>query len=94
VGGAGIVTGTIAGVLAIDKKSTIDKSPFCADNRCSDQGLVDSYGTLRTVSSIGLIAGTVVAGVGLTLLLTSSSEKEPSAAAFVGPGSVGVRGRF
>jgi hypothetical protein len=94
VGGAGMVTGSVAGILAIDKKSTIDKSASCDDNRCSDRGLVDSYGTLRTVSSVGLIAGTVVAGVGLTLLLTSGSEKEPSAAAFVGPGSFGVRGRF
>jgi hypothetical protein len=94
VGGAGIITGGIAGVLAIDKKSTIDKSPACDGNRCSDRDLVDSYGMLRTVSSIGLIAGAVVAGVGVTLLFTGGSEKEPSAAAFVGPGSVGVRGRF
>jgi hypothetical protein len=35
-----------------------------------------------------------VAGVGLTLLLTSGSEKEPSATAFVGPRSLGIRGRF
>jgi hypothetical protein len=94
VGGAGIITGSIAGALAIDKKSTIDNSASCDGNRCSDRGLVDSYGTLRTVSSIGLIAGTVVAGVGVTLLFAGGSEKEPSAAAFVGPGSVGVRGRF
>jgi hypothetical protein len=94
VGGAGIITGSVAGILAIDKKSTIDDSPSCEDNRCNDQSLVDSYGTLRTVSSIGLIAGAVVAGVGVTLLFTSSSAKEPSAAAFVGPGSLGVRGRF
>jgi hypothetical protein len=94
VGGAGIITGSITGVLAIDKKSTIDKSPSCDGNRCSDRDLVDSYGTLRTVSSIGLIAGTVIAGVGVTLLFAGGSEKEPSAAAFVGPGSVGVRGRF
>lgn len=94
VGGAGIVTGSVAGVLAIDKKSTIDDSPACEGNRCSDKALVNSYATLRTISSIGLIAGTVMAGVGVTLLVTGGSEKEPGAAAFVGPGSVGVRGRF
>jgi hypothetical protein len=94
VGGAGIITGSVAGVLAIDKKSVIDDSLACEGLSCRDRGLVDSYNTLRTVSSIGLIAGAVVAGVGVTLLFTSSSEKEPGAAAFVGPGSVGVRGRF
>jgi hypothetical protein len=95
VGGAGIITGSVAGVLAIDKKSTIDKSASCEDNRCNDRSLVDSYGTLRTVSSVGLIAGAIVAGSGLALILASgSSEKEPSAAAYIGPGTVGVRGRF
>lgn len=95
VGGAGIVTGTVAGVLAVDKKKTIDDSPACEGNRCSDHSLVDSYGTLRTVSSVGLIAGAIIAGSGLALVLASGSgEKEPSATAFVGPGSVGVRGTF
>jgi hypothetical protein len=94
VGGAGIITGSVAGILAIDKKSVIDDSPACEGLSCNDRGLVDSYNTLRTVSSIGLIAGAVVAGVGVTLLFTSSSRKEPSAAAFVGPGLVGVRGSF
>jgi hypothetical protein len=94
VGGAGIITGGVTGILAIDKKGTIDDSPACEGLSCRDRGLVDSYNTLRTVSSIGLIAGAVVAGVGVTLLFTSSSEKGPSAAAFIGPGSVGVRGRF
>lgn len=94
VGGAGIVTGGIAGILAIDKKGTIDNSAACEGNRCSDKGLVDSYGTLRTVSSIGLIAGAIIAGSGVALVFGSGSKKEPSAAAYVGPGSVGVRGRF
>jgi hypothetical protein len=94
VGGAGIITGGVTGVLAIDKLGTIDKSPACDNRDCNDRDLVDSYNMLRTVSSVGLIAGAVFAGVGVTLLFAGGSEKEPSAAAFVGPGSVGVRGRF
>jgi len=47
---------------------------------------------MRTVSSVGFIAGGVLAATGVVLLVTAPSGG--STQAFVGPQSVGVRGRF
>jgi len=93
-GGAGIVVGAVTGGMALGKKDTIDSSPACENERCSDKSLVDSYNTLRTVSTIGFIAGGVLAAAGVTLLLTSGSSEKPQAGLLIGPGSVSVRGTF
>jgi hypothetical protein len=76
LGAAGIVTGSVVGVLAIGKKGDLDDSPNCAAHQClpSMQSELDSYGTLRTVSSIGFIAGGVLAAAGVVLLVTDSSS--------------------
>ena len=93
-GGAGIVVGAITGGMALSKKNTIDSSPACENDRCSDQSLVDSYSTLRTVSMVGFIAGGVLAAAGVTLLLTSGSSEKPQAGLLIGPGTVSLRGTF
>jgi hypothetical protein len=94
VGGAGVIVGGISGLVALGKKSDLDGNPHCQNNRCapSESDAVDSYNSLRTVSSIGLFAGAGVAAVGAVLLVTAPSGA--SAQAFVGPRSVGVRGNF
>jgi len=53
---------------------------------------VDSYNAMTTVSSVGFIAGGTLAALGAVLLFTAPSGA--SAQAFVGPRSVGMRGRF
>lgn len=94
VGGAGVLAGAISGLVAIGKKSDLDNNPNCQGNRCapSEKSAVDSYNTLRTVSSVGLFAGGTVAVVGAVLLFTAPSGA--SAQAFVGPRTAGVRGSF
>jgi len=93
-GGVGLVVGTITGSIALGKKSNIDDSTSCHDNRCapSETDQVNSYNAMRTVSSVGFIAGGALAALGVVLLVTAPSGA--SAQAFVGPQSVGLRGRF
>jgi len=93
-GGAGIVVGGITGVMALGKKNTIDSSPACENDRCSDKSLVDSYSTLRTVSTIGFIVGGVLAATGVTLLLTAGPSDKPKTGLLIGPGSVSLRRTF
>lgn len=103
VGGAGIVTGTITGFLAIDKKNGLD----CPGNRCSgnDADDLDSAKTLALVSTIGFGVGIASAAAGTVLLLTSSGSSEKHANAlsekkrvsltpYVGVGNAGVTGSF
>jgi hypothetical protein len=93
VGGAGILVGGITGFLAMDKRSTLD----CPDDSCTadKQDDVDSYNSLRTISTIGFIGGAVIAATGGVLLLTDNEKKEVARITpLVGPGRIGIGGRF
>jgi hypothetical protein len=83
VGAAGIVTGGITGAMALGKKGEIEDSPDCRGTTClrgTMQDELDTYDTLRLVSSIGFIAGGVLAGSGVVLLVTGGSEPTTRAA--------------
>jgi hypothetical protein len=99
VGGAGLVVGAVSGILASSKRSSILDSNTCsADARhCapSQSSDVNSYNSLRTVSSVGFIAGGVLAVAGVTLLLTApKQESQPKVALWMTPTGAGVYGGF
>lgn len=82
VGAAGLITGAVAGGLAIGKKGDLDDSTDCQNHSClrsTMQSDLDSYSTLRTVSSIGFIAGGVLGAAGIVLLVTDDSSAETRA---------------
>jgi hypothetical protein len=102
VGGAGIVTGSVTGLLALGKKGDLD----CPDKQCSGAAAddLDSANTMALVSTIGFAVGIPAAAVGTILLVTGSSGSEKSGAKaepkrfaatpYVGVGSAGVTGTF
>jgi hypothetical protein len=100
VGVAGIGTGIVAGVLAGGKHS--DAEQGCPNDLCEagSEGsqAVDSFRTLRLISTIGYAVGAAatVGGVTLFLLSPSGTEHRTSSAleVWAGPGRAGLRGRF
>jgi hypothetical protein len=96
VGGAALAVGGVTGAMAIGKKSAL--SDDCRDNQCPPpvHGEVDSYNSLRTVSTVAFAAGAVVGAAGVVLLLTapSSSDTGLRARAYIGLGTVGIHGVF
>ena len=98
VGGAGLLAGTITGVIAMGKKSDLEDSGFCSGDKCGPQAHddVDSLNSMRTISTIGFVVGAVGVGAGLTLLLTGGEEEATATATdiYVGPSSVRFRGSF
>jgi hypothetical protein len=99
LGGIGVGVGAVTGIMASGKKSDLEN--VCPDlTHCpeSSRGDVDSYNNLRTVSSIGFIAGGVGVAAGLVLVFTApKSAPEQSrrrVQPFVGLGTAGVRGAF
>jgi hypothetical protein len=68
VGAAGLVLGTIFGIVAIGDKS----SAHCADNLC-DTGPLSSARSAARVSDVGLIAGGVLFAGGAALVLWGPS---------------------
>jgi len=100
IGAAGLITGGIAGVLAIQKHSKLQQAG-CSNEICpgTEGKALDQYHTMTTVSTIGFIVGGVgvAAGTIFLLALPGSSHQtgaEPPLSAFVGWGSAGVKGTW
>ncbi len=97
VGAAGLVFGGVTGAIAMSDRSSLRSSGVCFGTDCGtrESSKVDSYNSMRTLSSVGFIAGGVLAGAGVVLLLTApKSHPESSAALFLAPASAGIRGTF
>jgi hypothetical protein len=74
LGGAGLVLGGVTGGILFSKWSELDcgqTSQMCNAN--ADE--TGNLNTLRTVSTIGFIAGGVLAAVGVTLLVTAPRKE-------------------
>jgi hypothetical protein len=75
VGGAGLVVGTVTGLLVLSKKSTMEAN--CDDDfACNSAGLdaASAGQTFSTISTLSFIAAAAGAGVGAYLLLSSDSD--------------------
>lgn len=92
VGGAGILVGAITGGLAMGKRGElVDNCSEAGECGPDQQSTLDSYRTMGTVSTIGFIAGGVLAAAGTVLLIVAPSD---DVEAEIGLGHAGVRVRF
>jgi hypothetical protein len=93
-GTAGIALGAVMGALSISKRQSL-KDDGCSDTRCphDKQTQVDRLNTFRVVSTIGFIAGGVLATSGIVLLITAPSN-EHQLAAVVSGNALSMTGRF
>lgn len=97
VGVAGLGTGVVTGLVAANKHASAEDG--CPDGKCPAGSAaaddLESFRTLRTVSTIGYAVGVVGVAAGVTLLLTAPSEPERAyVTPYFGPASAGVTGRF
>ena len=100
VGAAGLIVGGVTGGLAMGKHSELEDN--CPNGACppDQQDNLDSFHTLGTVSTIGFIAGGVIAAAGIVLVVVGSlgaSEEGADTArltAEIGPGHIGAKLRF
>lgn len=93
LGVAGLAAGGITGGIAASDYNTL--SMDCPDDRCPAGSDVSGYNTMRIVSSVGFIAGGVLAATGVTFLLLAPKRQESAyVVPVLGFGTVGVRGRF
>jgi len=91
LGVAGLVTGIVAGVLVLDRKSTVDKN--CADHLCNQAGYdaAQSGKTLGVVTTVGLVTGAVGLGGATYLFLSAPSATEKSHS---GAYTLGIRAKW
>jgi hypothetical protein len=99
VGGAALVGGGVATLLALNKRSSLSEQ--CPNDEClpSAHAGADSYNSLRMLSAIGVIGGVVLGSVGVVLLVTAPARADAQASrgqlnAWVRLGSAGISGAF
>jgi len=98
LGGVGLVVGGVTGALAIGERSELTDN--CDGNRCSsdDADTLDDYRLMGTLSTVGFVAGGILAAGGITLLILAPSDDggadSASVSPYIGPGELGVVGRF
>jgi hypothetical protein len=93
IGAAGLVTGAVAGVLTLGRKSTVDANCDADTKKCNSEGYdaAQSGKTLGMVTTAGLIVGALGVGVGGYLLLSSRADsKETAVGVFAIPGGARV----
>lgn len=106
VGGAGLLTGTITGIMAMGKKGTLDDKCNTPSTCPEDQqSTIDSANTLALISTIGFGVGIAGAAAGTVLFFTgndgNSAAAVPTLTAFgatarpyVTPQGAGIVGQF
>ena len=108
--GAGVIAGSVTGLLAISKANSIKGSSACSGTSCnpSVDGDLSAGKTMATISTVSFIVAGVGAALGVTSFFVGGSSaapnrpadapaSEPSAARvvpWIGLGSAGVRGAF
>jgi hypothetical protein len=110
VGAAGLVLGVVESVASKSKRNSLIATGLCPDEQHCDPSLasdVDAYMTMRTLSTVGFVAGGILATAGVTLLIIPSTREleariallskrndAPHVALRLGPGFVGLHGGF
>jgi hypothetical protein len=96
IGGAGLVTGTITGILAMTKEGSLE----CPDNQCppAEHDALDSARTLATISTIGFGVGLAGAATGVVLWMTAgkaeASVGSVRARPWISERAMGLEGTF
>lgn len=110
LGGAGLVVGTVMGVLSLGKRSELmercENSTVCrfdpdGPSRAADFQLADDYRRYGTISGISLGVGLASTGAGVWMLIANRRSETPSqppprasVVPYVSIGDVGLRGAF
>jgi hypothetical protein len=95
VGGVALIATGVTGLLALGKKSDLDNDKNCQNFHClpSESSMVDSYNSLRTISTVSFVLGVALGATG-AILLATSGPSEPRVSLRVGPASAAVQGSF
>ena len=79
IGGASLVAGAVTGLLALDRKSSLDEGCVNFDCPPATHDDVDAFEALRIASTVTIIVGGALAIAGVTLVVTAPSDDEPAA---------------
>ena len=102
VAGAGVLVGTVTGLMAKSKHDELANSPDCMNGQCGPgaHDTVDSFHTLAGISTASFVIGGIAAGIGVVSLISGAKDDGPAKQAttrltpWIGIGSAGITGAF
>ncbi len=102
VGGAGLILGSVSGVLMLKARADLDSScgadRICPSNTANFDGDRSAYRTFGTLTAVGFGVGLAGAGIGTYFLLSRPARTQAAGTATIGaqlsPGYVGLKGSF
>lgn len=98
IGAAGMATWGVSGLLALNKRSTLDD--HCVNDNCPPpyHDTLSSYRTLRTVSGVAFAVGAIGIGTGAVLLMAAPDGKAKASRrrwhGWIGLTGAGVSGEY
>jgi hypothetical protein len=100
--GAGVIAGTVTGVLSMSKKSTLESQcahDICGPSSYSNYSAANAYATGSTLAFIAAGVGAAVAGISLIVGHDEPAPAPPPATGVtirpaIGLGQAGVSGTF
>lgn len=101
VAGIGLVAGSVTGVLALSKSSSVKNACVQKDCPPSAQSDIDASKSMGTISTVSFVVGGIGAAVGVAALLIGQGKSEapksasaPHVSPWFGGTSMGVEGAF
>ncbi len=93
-GAAALLVGGVTELMAQNRLGDIHRA--CGGNTCpsSQRDLVNQYDSLRSITIYALAGGTLIAGAGAALLLTSPKPSAAAVQLVLSPACSGFAGRF
>lgn len=91
IGVAGLITGVLAGLLVLERKSTVDDN--CKEHVCNQAGIDATHSgkTLGVISTVGFVTGAVGVGTATYLFLSAPPPGENSRS---GAYLIGIRAKW
>jgi hypothetical protein len=92
IGAAAVIAGAVIGTLALVRYEELD----CPEQRCPPDRADDvaAYNDLRVPSGLAIFGGVLALGAGISFLAFDDFGSKTAVVPVVGPGSVGIVGRF
>ena len=95
MGAAGLALGATTGLIVVLKYGDLNSQ--CKNRNCNGEHTpeVNTYNTMRTLSTVGFIVGGVATAAGVTLLLTTPKENSSARVGIcLSPNTAAIEGDF
>lgn len=97
IGGTGLAIGFITGLIALQKKDSLERSPDCVGKVCGPEAHddIDTARSMATIATVSFVIGALGLGLGIYGVVSARPQTNSARVTpFIGLGSAGLAGSF